>query len=71
MAIYSTLVNKAAAFRLYFNKSLSDLDSDDSRGKGFSTYNAAPKLATMVVCISSTLVIYTKAWYIGLSKRPK
>ena len=43
MAIYSTLVNKATAFRVYFNKSLSNLDLDNSKSEGFSTYNTAPK----------------------------
>ena len=49
------------ASRLYFNKSLSNLDLDDSRGKSFSTYNTAPKPAAIAVRISSTLVAYTKA----------
>jgi len=37
MAIYSTLVNKAAASRLYPN-----LDLDSNKGKGSSTYNTTP-----------------------------
>jgi len=37
MAIYSTLVNRAAASRLYSNP-----DLDSSKGKGSSTCNAAP-----------------------------
>ena len=53
-------MNKAAVFKLYFNKSLSDLDLDDSSGKGFSTYNAAPKLNIMEARISSALAAYTK-----------
>ena len=60
MAIYSTPVNKAAAFGLYPNKSLSNLDLDDSGSKGSSTYNTTPKLNTIEVRISSTLVTYTK-----------
>ena len=43
MAIHSTLANKVLASRVYSNKSLSNLDSDNSRGKGFSTYNITPK----------------------------
>ena len=31
MAIYSTLENKAAAFKLYFKESLFNLDSNNSR----------------------------------------
>jgi hypothetical protein len=68
MSIYNTLVNKAKTFRLYFNKFLFNLDLDDSGDKDFSTYNTAFKLTIMAVYISSTLVIYTKIWYIGLSK---
>ena len=64
-------MNKAAAFRLYFNKSLSNLDLDNSSSKGFNTYNAAPKLNTIKARISSTPAIYTKVWYTGLSKCPK
>ena len=60
MAIYSTLVNKAAAFRLYFNKSLSNLDLDNSNSKGFSTCNTALKLNTIEARISSAPAIYTK-----------
>ena len=60
MAIYSTLVSKAAAFRLYFNKSLSNLDLDNNSSKGSSTYDATPKLNIMEVYISGTPVIYTK-----------
>ena len=60
MAIYSTPVNKAAAFGLYPNKSLSNLDLDDSGSKGSSTYNTTPKLHIMEVYISGTPVIYTK-----------
>jgi hypothetical protein len=60
MAIYNTLVNKTKAFRLYSNKSLSNLDLDNSRGEGFSTCDTASKLTIIVVCISGTLVIYTK-----------
>ena len=66
MAIYSTLANKAAASRLYTeeslsNQSLSNPDSDNSRGKGFSTYNTAPKPIIIVVYNFSALDIYTKA----------
>ena len=53
-------MNKTATFRLYFNKSLSNLDSDDGGGKGFSTYNAAPKPNTIEVRISGAPAIYTK-----------
>ena len=60
MAIHSTLVNKIAAFRLYFNKSLSNLDLDNSSSKGFSTYNTTPKPNIIEVYISSALIIYTK-----------
>ena len=44
IAIYSTLVNKVAASRLYSKESLSysNLDLDSSRGKGSSTYNTTP-----------------------------
>ena len=60
MAIYSTLVNKATASRSYSNKSLSDPDLDNSRGKGSSTYDTTLKPTAIAVCIFSTLVIYTK-----------
>jgi hypothetical protein len=53
-------VNKVKDFRLYFNKSLSNLDLDDSGGEGFSIYDTAFKLTIIVVRISGTLVIYTK-----------
>ena len=43
MAIYSTLVNKATASKAYFNKSLSNLDSDNNINKSFGTYNTAFK----------------------------
>ena len=49
------------ASRLYFKESLSDLDLDNSGGKGFSTHNAAPKPNSMAVHISSALGAYTKA----------
>ena len=54
MAIYGTPANKAAASRLYTkeslsNQSLSDPDSDDSRGKSSGTYNAASKPTFMVI----------------------
>ena len=73
MAIYSTLVNKAAASRLYaeeslFNQSLFNPDSDDGGGEGFSTCDAAFKPTTMAVRNSGAPDIYTKVWYIGLSK---
>ena len=71
MAIYGTLGNKAAAFKLYSKESLSNPDSDNNRGEGFSTYNTALKLNTINVRISSTPDPYTKVWYIRLSKRPK
>ena len=71
MAIYSTLVNKAAAFRLYSNESLSNPDLDNSGGKGSGTRDAAPKPNTIEVRISGALAAYTKAWYTGLSKRPE
>ena len=61
MAIHNILVNKATAFRLYFKESLSDPDFDNNRGKGFSTYNTAPKLNSIAVHISGALGIYTKA----------
>ena len=60
MAIYSTLGNQVAAFKLYFKKSLSNLDLDNSRGKGFSIYNTAPKPNIIKVPISSAAVAYTK-----------
>ena len=53
-------MNKIAAFRLYFNKSLSNLDLDNSSSKSFSTYNTTPKPNTIEVYISSALIIYTK-----------
>jgi hypothetical protein len=62
-------VNKATASKLDSEESLSNLDLDDGSGKGFSTYNAAPKLNIIEVRISSAPVIYTKVWYIRLSKR--
>jgi hypothetical protein len=68
MAIHGILANKATASRLDSKESLSDLDSDDSGGEGFSICDAAPKLNTMEVRISSAAVTYTKAWYIRLSK---
>jgi hypothetical protein len=61
MAIYSTLVNKAMASKLNSKEFLFSLNLDDGGGKGFSTYNTAPKLNIIEVCISSALVIYTKA----------
>ena len=54
-------MNKAAASRLYFKESLSNLDLDNNRGKGFSTYNTTPKPTTIVVYISGALDVYTKA----------
>jgi hypothetical protein len=60
MVIYSTLVNKATASRLYFKEFLSNLDLDNSRGEGSGTYNTAPKPNIIVICISSALAIYTK-----------
>ena len=56
------------AFRAYFNKSLFNLNLNNNMGKGFSIYNTTLKQNTMEVCISGTAVIYTKAWYIRLSK---
>ena len=61
MAIYGTLVNKVTASKLYSNKSLSDPDLDDSRGKGSGIYNAAPKPTTIVVYNSGALDVYIKA----------
>ena len=61
MAIHSTPANKAAAFRSYFNESLSNLDLDNSGGEGFSTYNTAPKPNIIKIRISGTLATYTKA----------
>jgi hypothetical protein len=61
MAIYNTLANKAKASGLYFNKSLSDLDLDNSKSEGFSTCDTALKPTIMVVRIFSAPVIYTKA----------
>ena len=49
MAIYGTPVNKVAAFRLYFNESLSNLDLDNSSGEGSGTCNTASKLNTSQV----------------------
>ena len=43
MAIYNTLINKAAIFKLYFNKSPFNLNLDNNRGKGSSTYNTTFK----------------------------
>ena len=60
MAIYSTLANKATAFRAYFNESFFNLDLNNNIGKGFSTYNAAFKWNIIKVRISSAAVIYTK-----------
>ena len=60
MAIYGTLGNKAAAFKLYSKKSLSNPDSDNNRGEGSGTYNTALKLNTINVRISSTPDLYTK-----------
>ena len=60
MAIHGILANKATASRLYFKESLSNPDLDDSRGKGFSTRDAAPKLNSMAVRISGALGAYTK-----------
>ena len=60
MAIYSTLANKAVAFKEYF-KSLSNLDLDNSEGESFNTYNAVYKPNSIQVCISGALVAYTKA----------
>ena len=60
MAIYSTLVNKVAAFRLYFNKSLSNLDLNNSSNKDFSTCNTAPKPNIIEARISGALAVYTK-----------
>jgi hypothetical protein len=48
------------AFKLNSKESLSNLNLDDSGGKGFSTYNTASKLNIMEVHISGALVIYTK-----------
>ena len=60
MAIYNTPVNKAMASRLYSDKSLSNLDLDNSKSKSFSTYNTVSKLNSIVVYISSALGAYTK-----------
>ena len=61
MAIYGTPANKAAAFKLYSNKSLSDLDSDNNGSKGSSTHDAAPKPNTIEARISGAPAVYTKA----------
>ena len=47
MAIYGTLVNKVAAFKLYFKESLFNLDLNNSRGEGFSAYNITYKPNTI------------------------
>ena len=60
MAIYSTLRNKAAASRLNFKESLSNLNLNNSKGKSFSTYNTTPKPNAIMVYIFSVLNIYTK-----------
>ena len=75
MAIHGTPANKAAASRSYAEESLSDQslsdpDSDDGGGEGSGTRDAAPKPTTMAVRNSGAPDAYTKAWYIGLSKRP-
>jgi hypothetical protein len=57
---YSILVNKVIASKLYSKESLSDLDLDNNKGKGSSTYNTAFKLNIIAVYIFSTLVIYIK-----------
>ena len=46
--------------RLYFKESLFNLDLNNSKGKGSSTYNTTFKLNTIAVYIFNTLVIYTK-----------
>ena len=61
MAIYSTLVNKATAFKIYSNKSLSNLDLDDGGGKNSSTCNTTLKPTAIAVRIFNTPVTYTKA----------
>ena len=66
MAIHSTPANKAAASKSYTeeflsNQSLSNPDLDNSRGEGFGTYNTAPKPITIIMHISNTPDIYTKA----------
>ena len=43
MAIYSTSGNKVTIFKLYFKKSLSNLDLDNSKGEGSNTYNTVFK----------------------------
>ena len=68
MAIYGTLVNKVAAFRLYSDESLSDPDLDNSGGKGSGTCDAAFKPNIIEVRISGAPAAYTKVWYIRLSK---
>ena len=54
-------MNKAAAFRLYSDESLSNPDSDNSGGKGSSTCDAAPKPNTIEAHISGASAVYTKA----------
>ena len=66
MAIHGTPANKAAASRSYTeesfsNQSLSNPDSDNSRGEGFSTYNTTFKPISITVYTSSAPDIYTKA----------
>ena len=58
--MHSTPANKALASRVYSNKSFSNPDSDNSRGKSSSTCNTAFKWNTIEVYISGALVIYTK-----------
>jgi hypothetical protein len=55
MVIYSTLVNKAMASKLNSKESLSNLDLNNSRSKGFSTYDTAFKLNTIEIRIFSIL----------------
>ena len=50
-----------AAFKLYSKESLSNPDSDNNRGEGFSTYNTALKPTIIIVCNFSALDAYTKA----------
>ena len=47
MAIYSTPENKVAVSRLYFKQSFSNLDLNNSKGKGFNIYNTIYKLNTI------------------------
>ena len=49
---------------------LSSQDSDDGGAEGSSTPNATPQPNTIKMRISGAPALYTKAWYIGLSKRP-